>query len=471
MSDQLSKLCLYALNYDLLLQYPIHRQYDSVKIHRPLKAETDEALIAEETLTVEAFDLIEALYKTEKAGTDSSITKQQENRLKRLLPLLLYRYRPCDQVQTVIEENGATGEPMIITKDRQQMQVLPFNFRPFNTGLKYANWPLGRTQELVITEENHQEPGAEKELLTNDHNVHYVAEPVDKLEWLSSKRSVGSDEPFNVAKFYENTDLFFLKYAPRARMIRKARFRSPRPESTNFRNFLFETQFYRNNDPVTAQTWDSTWKEYLHDLLLSAHLLVLMQPLDVTQFSFQSLALARIFAFATYGWTAEQRHALNQICRATPYEKNIDADMATKTSIILHSAIENTIANSIQNTRLGAAALALFVGLQTRFTAYQGDIKGCFNAIYRIVLSIEQSINIEQSVHDSYLNNWQLWYLAKQLVVYLQSSDLQLGDIEFVSQFLQFAVQNYKLFSKEALEHDLQSVSSVLPLVSANLKK
>ena len=461
MSEQLNKLCLYALNYDLLLQYPVHRQHGAVKIQRVLQPDVDQALIAEETLTLEAFDLIEFLYKAEKSKNEN--TKEQESRLKRLLPLLLYRYRPVKEAVVTTEEEKS-GVPMTITKNRQLMQVLSFNFRPFNTGLRYDDWPLGRTQELVITAENHENPSLEQELLTKDQNVYYVAEPVDKLDWLSSKQSIGTGEPFNVSKFYENIDAFFLKYAPRARSIRKARFRSLMAESRAFRQFLFETQFYKNNQAnQLAQTWDCVWKNTFQDTTLTAHLLVLMQPTSIEIFSTQCLALASIFSFATDAWTSEQKLSLQHLCRATPYEKTIESETALKISAVLSAIVETTGSCTIYSSKVRAAAMSLFIGLQSRFTAFKGDIKACVNSVYRLVASLEQSINVEKTTFDAFLTNWQLWHLAKELILYLQSApEMKLDSIEFVSYFTQHVMINVKLFSEENFQKDLQAVTTTL---------
>ena len=460
MTEHLNKLCLYALNYDLLLQYPVHRQHGSLKIQRPLQQDVDAALVAEETLTVEALDLIEFLYKAEKSKNTN--TQPQETRLKRLLPLLLYRYRPCEEINTQTEEEKETA-PMVITKDRQLMQVLSFNFRPFNTGLRYDDWPLGRTQELVITSENHKEPGLEHELLTGDQNVYYVAEPVDKLQWLSSKRSSNGAEPFNVIKFYENVDAFFLKYAPRAKMIRKARFRSIMPETRQFRQFLFETQFYKNNQSnQVAQMWDCTWRNCFQDTALPAHLLVLLQPTTVEAFATQCTALSLVFSFATNGWTPEQKLSLQHLCKATPYEKTIDSETSINVSLVLSAVIECVGIGQMCNNKIRAAAAALYIGLQSRFTAYKGDVKACVNSVYRAVLSLEQSIDVEKTTFDSFLTNWQLWYLAKQMIMYLQTFDLRLESLDFVSNFTQYITENVKLFSEEAFSHDLQTVTATL---------
>jgi len=462
MTDQLNKLCLYALNYDLLLQYPIHRLHGSLKISRPLQQSTDESLIAEETLTVEAFELIESLYKAERNEIDNANTKKQELRLKRLLPLLLYRYRPCEEISTKIEEEK-NGEPMTITKNQKLMQVLPFNFRPYNTGLLYENWPLGRTQELILTAENNQDPTYEQDLLTGDSNVYYVAEPVDKLDWLSSKRSINTEEPFNVIKFYENIDAFFLKYAPRARMIRKARFRSTLPESRFFRQFLFETVFYKNGSTnQVAQTWDCAWRNYLSDPALVAHLLVQMQPTSVETFGNYCSSLNSIICFATAGWTVEQRVALQQLLRATPYEKSLDRETALKISAMQSAIVELVVGDQKCSVKTRAATMALYVGLQSRFTAYTDDVKTCVNSIYRIVTTLEQSIDVEKTTFETFFSNWQLWHLSKHLVAYLQTLPVQLDSLEIVSDFLAFVTKNVRLFSDEAIATDLLSVHATL---------
>ena len=78
---------LLALNYDLLLQYPIHRLPGNRKILRTLDADgTDALLVAEETVLNEALDLIENLSVAAET-LDEKQTEQQE-RLQKILPLL-----------------------------------------------------------------------------------------------------------------------------------------------------------------------------------------------------------------------------------------------------------------------------------------------------------------------------------------------------------------------------------------------
>lgn len=458
MTEKLNKLCLYALNYDLLLQLPIHRQHGSVKIQRVLTEETDKALIAEETLCVEALDLIEFLYRAEKSPETMDI-KIQETRLKRLLPLLLYRYRPCSEQTAQIEDQQENTTPLVITKDHQLMQVLPFNFRPFNTGLRYDNWPLGRTQELILTVENHSEPGLEQTLLTSDQNVYYVAEPVDKLDWLRSKKSINGEKPFDEIKFYENIDSFFLKYAPRARMIRKARFRSTLAESREFRKFLFETKFYENNQSnQLAQLWDCCWRSFKNSSMV-AHLLVLMQPTTIESFATYCCALQQLFQVATDGWTSEQKLQLENLCRSTPYEKSLDPLTAIHIAQVLQTIIEYLGTSLPCSQKLRAAATVLYAGLQSRFTAYQADTKSCVNSVLRIATTLEQSIDVEKTTFNTFFTNWQLWYLSQNIVSYLKDSMEGLQSIEFVGRYTQYAALELKIYSEEAFKNDVPAVS------------
>src|SRR6056297_793213 len=144
---------LLTLSYDLLLQYPVHRLARNAKFVRPLTFAQDETLIAEESLTVDAFGMIESLMQ--QLTNDEKPDESAMRRLQKLLPLLLYRYRNAEPDNAALSEpvdgneETAAAKPMTIVRDRDLLRVLPFNFRPFNTGLRYNDWPLGRTKEVI----------------------------------------------------------------------------------------------------------------------------------------------------------------------------------------------------------------------------------------------------------------------------------------------------------------------------------
>lgn len=484
----LNRASVLALNYDLLLQYPIHRLDGNARLQRPLSAVADAALIAEETLTNEAFDIIEALYEAErkgagddeqnvandaKKGVGEEKTRLNDERLKRLLPLLLYRYRPLhtttpkeDTPTEPKEPTPAAKDSMVIERERETLQILPFNFRPYNTGLCFNNWPLGRTKEIIVTAETVGEYDFSAQLFTGDRNVYYIAEPDDKLEWLNSKRST-TQEAFSVERFYRNADAFFSKYAPRARAIRKARFRSTLPESHLFRAFLFESRFAASAEtPPTsiAAQWDSVWRDSLDALRynsivgvdtrrrrwhLLANLLALLQPTNIEQYVKYVSNLNSVLRFATDTWTNRQVELLEQLLRSTIYERGVAPAIAERKNNALLSIAASAAEECCSQITVAASTLLLYTALRSQFDArfFGGatldERKKAANFFYRVVVSLQQSLDVSGAVHDVALSAAQLWSLAETLLRYLrENSAVSTESLDFVAEFVKHVVDN-----------------------------
>lgn len=505
---------LLALNYDLLLQYPVHRLAGNAKIERKLSIESDAALVAEETLINDAFDLIESLVNRLQTDTgpndDAAVPERETQRLQRLLPLLLYRYRPITEQVNVSDgssgvhdkenDNDDVGDDgddvapkksdgskndvgptvaqkdseMAIVRDRQKMKILAFNFRPFNTGLRYNDWPLGRTKEVVIATGKDGDVNVDGENPMQEldefaqqlaSNVHYVAEPVDKLAWLRSKRADSdSAEPFNVAQFYRNVDIFFGKYAPRARALRKARFRCTAAESREFRKFLFESKFYGGPEEDSAQQWDWLWAEsfdalrYANDAdgqrrrrHLLANMLVLLQPHSLQQSRTQVDCLNNVLRRATAQWTDKQVTVLESLLRATVYEERVSSDLAARKNCLVLALVRLVCDNNGSDVSLRAATLFLYTALRSQFdavfcqSAHQSRDSDAehnivvANTFYRVVAALEREVDVESAVYNTFLSAPQLWQMAGMLIRYLreqaQADNTALDSMDFVQLF------------------------------------
>lgn len=443
---------LLALNYDLLLQYPVHRLAGNRKITRPLNDKTDVAIISEETLLNEALDLIESLAVANDSLND--FQKKQQERLQKLLPLLLYRYRPETSVNSSSgnSKSNNSAEPMSIVRDQQTFNILAFNLRPFNSGLRFENWPIGRTKELAITTEPLDGQSEDE-----DVKIHYVVEPLDKKAWLHSKVS-RDGTVFNVVELYKNTDRYFGKHMLRMRALRKARFRSVERELRHFRKLLFETQFYR--DQSVEQKWDWLWQDSLsafhyddssdlhrqRKLHMVANLLALFQPRDIDQAVEQFIALNSVIKYA---FVCEKQciDLLEQLLRATVYDKKI----ASNKNCVL-KAIVNSLGNltTMPSTSVRAATLYLFCAIRSRFSdAFclpDNDLKVIFNTFYRIVASVESLLDTGDGKTLSYLSVVQLWQLARKVIDFMRTNvvDLDIESIDFVRQFSAHVGTNFE---------------------------
>lgn len=484
-----NRLAVLALNYDLLLQYPINRLQGNAKILRSLDQTKDATLIAEETLTNEAFDIIEMLYAAERDGAkETAQLRQHDHRLKRLIPLLLYRYRPIETIDTSESENDEAKIPhtesnaMVAKHDRQTMQVLPFNFRPYNTGLCYSNWPLGRTKDVVVTAESAAAETVEmgSEIYTKDSNVYYIAEPTDKEAWVKTKLSDESQVAFDVDKFYNSADVFFQKYAPRARVIRKARFRSILPESRLFRSFLFDT---------ASHVWDEIWQESFASLRykligadaeddtkrryhLLANFLALWQPYNLSQFSEKVASLDAVLQFATRSWSNHQVIMLEQLLRATVYEKGVSGETASRKNCIVNAIVHLIDTSDSQTIHIRSATLLLFAALRSQFGAIFCDLQNnesSANIMLRIVWPLESALVNVDSTKNLYLTAVQLWTVAELLLRFLQTANVAFDSRDFVALFVKHVLSNAK---ENLFAPDLQNIdTSVTSTLEQNFIK
>jgi len=439
-ADSLDWKGLLALNYDLLLQFPIHRRPGNCKLTRRLDASgADAKLTREETLTNEALDLIERLADA-KSGDISKSPTACRKRLQKLLPLLLYRYRPSDSPSVGIEQDlvDADGQPlsaekqlqpeMSIVRNRIELHLLAFNFRPFNSGLCYRNWPLGRTKEVCDD-------------TSSAEQIYYVAEPVDKVLWLESKRAAAPPhEPLDVGRMYggqDNQRLFFKMYAPRARALRKARFRSTRAESHDFRKFIFGTCFY--GDAPTARTWEQLWNTALPSLRYDqacvghapaimqkrrmnqvANLLALLQPASMDEMALQLRKVDQTVAHATVWWSAEQVAHLEALLRATVYEQKVDANLVVRKNHLLLGTVAHADDSGVAQR---AMTLWWYTALRSKFDpTFDGESRNAqtFNIMLRTIVSLERSLSFNNGKTVAYLPPRQLWHLSGILINFVR---------------------------------------------------